>query len=78
MVEPGRDLLLGRATQSLAPDDFTSFPDLDDVTERLMSFQDRYNATARPFDWTFTRNDLNRLLTRIGRHDCHTPQPLTA
>jgi hypothetical protein len=26
----------------------------------------RYNTTARPFDWRFNRNDLNRLLTRIA------------
>jgi transposase len=61
--------------KALTPDDFL---DLDEVAERLLSFQDRYNATARPFDWTFTRNDLNRLLARISRHDRHTPQPLTA
>ena len=59
--------------KALAPDDFL---DLDDVTERLLSFQDRYNLTARPFDWTFTRTDLNQLLTRLGRHDRHTPSPL--
>ncbi|MGW4116650.1 transposase [Actinosynnema sp. NPDC004786] len=61
--------------KALTPDDFG---DLDEVSERLMSFQDHYNATAQPFDWTFTRHDLNRLLTRIGRHDRHAPQPLTA
>lgn len=52
--------------------------DLDDVTERLLSFHDRYNRTVQPFDWTFTRDDLNRLLTRLGRHDHHTPPPLAA
>jgi hypothetical protein len=61
--------------KALTPDDFL---DLDEVTERLMTFQDRYNVTARPFDWTFTNHDLNQLLTRIGRHDRHAPQPLTA
>ncbi|MCC8246257.1 IS630 family transposase [Saccharothrix luteola] len=61
--------------KALTPDDFG---DLDEATERLMSFQEHYNATAQPFDWTFTRHDLNRLLTRIGRHDRHAPQPPTA
>ncbi|GAA1315533.1 IS630 family transposase [Saccharothrix xinjiangensis] len=61
--------------KALNPDDFG---DLDEVSERLLSFQEHYNATAQPFDWTFTRHDLNRLLTRIGRHDRHAPQPLTA
>jgi transposase len=61
--------------KALVPDDFL---DLDEVADRLLSFQDRYNATAHPFDWTFTRDDLNRLLTRIGRHDRHAPRPLLA
>lgn len=61
--------------KALVPDDFL---DLDEVADRLLSFQERYNATARPFDWTFTRRDLNQLLTRIGRHDRHAPRPLTA
>jgi hypothetical protein len=61
--------------KALAPDDFL---DLDEVEQRLLSFQDRYNATALPFDWRFTRDDLNQLLTRIGRHDNHAPQPLAA
>jgi hypothetical protein len=61
--------------KALTPDDFL---DLDDVAERLLSFQQHYNATAHPFDWTFTSHDLNQLLTRISRHDRHAPQPLTA
>jgi transposase len=36
------------------------------VTERLLSFQDRYNRTAQPFDWTFTRDDLNQLVIARG------------
>lgn len=61
--------------EALVPDDFL---DLDDVEQRLLSFQDRYNATARPFDWRFSRDDLNQLLTRISYHDRHAPQPLAA
>jgi hypothetical protein len=61
--------------KALTPDDFF---DLDELADRLLSFQHRYNATARPFDWTFTRTDLNRLLTRLGHHDRHTPPPLTS
>jgi transposase len=59
--------------KALVPDDFL---DLDEVERRLLSFQDRYNATARPFDWRFTRDDLNQLLIRISHHDRHAPQPL--
>lgn len=61
--------------KALAPDDFE---DLDEVADRLLSFQDRYNATARPFDWTFTRADLNELLARLSHHDRHAPLPLAA
>ncbi|MEU0884148.1 hypothetical protein ABZ345_36630 [Lentzea sp. NPDC005914] len=35
--------------KALTPDDFG---DLESVTERLLSFQDRHNRTAQPFDWT--------------------------
>jgi transposase len=50
----------------VAPNDFT---DLAWVDQRLMAFQERYNATARPFAWTFTKNDLDQLLDRIDRHE---------
>ena len=44
------------------------FADLDALAARLLAFQSRYNATARPFDWTFTRADLNEMLRRIDAH----------
>jgi len=31
--------------------------------------KDRYNATAEPFDWTYTRADLNAYLKRLTDHD---------
>jgi len=49
----------------LTPNDLT---DLDALAARILAFQDRYNATATPFDWCFTRADLNRLLQRIAAH----------
>ena len=45
------------------------FADLDALTRRLMAFEPRYNATATPFDWRFTRTDLDRLLQRIAAHE---------
>jgi DDE superfamily endonuclease/Homeodomain-like domain len=63
------------ARQALTPDDFC---DLDAVQTRLMKFERHYNATATPFNWTFNRNDLNRLLARIGRHDPGAPCPRAA
>lgn len=50
----------------VTPNDFF---DLDQITARLAAFEDRYNQTAEPFDWRFTREDLNRLLERIVLHD---------
>jgi uncharacterized protein YdaL len=47
----------------LIPDDFAN---LDVLANRLTAFEARYNTAARPFDWRFNRNDLNRLLTQIA------------
>ena len=58
----------------LTPNDLT---DLDALTERILAFQDRYNATATPFDWTFTRTDLDRLLDRIATHEATAPTQST-
>jgi transposase len=44
------------------------FPDLDALAARLLAFQDRYNATARPFDWRFTRDALTAMIHRIEAH----------
>jgi len=45
------------------------FPHLDALAERVLAFQDRYNAKANPFDWTYTRDDLNAFLHRLDDHD---------
>jgi transposase len=42
--------------------------DLDELAARLLAFQEHYNATAEPFDWTFTTTKLNALLDRIAAH----------
>ena len=42
----------------IKPADFT---DLDISPSSILTFQDRYNTTASPFDWTYTRDDLNSL-----------------
>ena len=44
------------------------FADLDALAARLTAFEPRYNATARPFDWRFTRADLDDLIRRIDAH----------
>ena len=42
------------------------FADLDDLAQRILAFQDRYNQTAEPFGWKYTRDDLNRYLDRLN------------
>ncbi|MEV6057059.1 IS630 family transposase [Streptomyces sp. NPDC052107] len=49
----------------VSPNDFT---DLAQVRDRLRAFEDRYNATAQPFQWKFTTSDLDGLLARLDRH----------
>jgi transposase len=48
--------------KAIKPGDFR---DLDHLAERVLGFQNRYNATAKPFDWTYTRADLNAFLRRL-------------
>jgi transposase len=55
----------------LSPNDFTN---LDEVERRLGDFEKRYNATARPFRWKFTRDDLRDLLIRISQHEAREIQ----
>ncbi len=54
--------------KALTPNDFDS---LEALAERLLGFSDHYRQIAQPFEWTFTRTDLDRLLARI---DAHEPQ----
>ena len=53
----------------LWPNDFT---DLDEVEARLLAFQRRYEQTAAPFDWRYTKADLDRLLRRLDDHHQRT------
>lgn len=46
----------------LTPNDFDSLAALE---ERLLKFQEHYEAVARPFEWKFTRNDLTALLAKL-------------
>ena len=50
----------------LTPNDFA---DLAEVEARLLAFERRYEQTARPFEWKFTRSDLAKLLERLAEKD---------
>ena len=45
------------------------FADLGALADRVLAFQDRYNATAEPFKWTWTTKDLTDYLRRLDAHD---------
>jgi hypothetical protein len=47
----------------LTPNDFA---DLADVQARLAAFERRYEQTAAPFEWKFTRDDLALLLKKLA------------
>lgn len=47
----------------LTPNDFA---DLAAVEARLAAFEQRYEQTAAPFEWKFTRTDLAKLLERLA------------
>ena len=59
----------------ISPNDFAS---LDELAGTLLAFVDRYNRTARPFNWKFTAADLARLLNRISarEHAARNPAEL--
>jgi hypothetical protein len=51
----------------LTPNDF---PNLAAVEDRLLRFQRHYEHSAKPFQWTFTRRDLDALLLKLDQNTC--------
>jgi hypothetical protein len=47
----------------LTPNDFSS---LHELAERLLAFERHYETIAQPFEWRFTRQDLMRMLRKLG------------
>jgi DDE superfamily endonuclease len=56
----------------LTPNDFGS---LAEVEAGLLAFQDHYQQIATPFEWKFTKSDLDLLLKRLAAHE---PAPALA
>ena len=48
----------------LKPNDFQNIQELED---RILSFQEVYSHIARPFKWKFTKHDLEDLLEKINQ-----------
>jgi len=57
----------------LTPNDFDS---LEMLADRLQRFERHYEVIAKPFEWTFTRGELNKLLQRL--HSPSQPMALAA
>ena len=49
--------------KALTPNDFGS---LAEVEDRLLGFQDYYQSIGTPFNWKFTRADLDALLKKLA------------
>ena len=41
----------------------------------LDAFEYHYNKIATPFDWTFTRHDLEAPIARVARHEPYSSSP---
>ena len=50
-----------------------NFTDLDTLEQRLLDFEARYNTTSNPFDWRYTKDDLNAYLKRLATHESLSP-----
>ncbi|MED5803845.1 IS630 family transposase [Gordonia sp. Z-3] len=46
-----------------------NFENLKALEQRLLGFEERYNATAEPFAWRYTTTDLHRHLARLDEHE---------
>jgi hypothetical protein len=61
LAQSGRNLFLDRSEKG--PHAQQS---LQELQQRLLAFQSHYERSASPFNWTFTRRDLNTLLAKIA------------
>jgi hypothetical protein len=64
--------------KALQPNNFT---DLDALEEHLLNFGRRYQQIAQPFEWKFTREDLDRVLNKLDVEQAShrlAPEPIRA
>lgn len=52
--------------KALTPNDFAS---LEALEERILGFQQYYESIAKPFQWKFTKRDLQELLRKIDSRE---------
>jgi hypothetical protein len=60
--------------KALQPNNFT---DLDTLEQHLLNFGRRYQQITQPFEWKFTRQDLDNILNKLDTPH-HTSQQLAA
>ena len=53
----------------LTPNDFDS---LKILVQRIIAFQDRYEQTAKPFEWKFTKDDLSKMMKKLSQQSTPT------
>ena len=75
LAEPSGDRLLHHPEKVISHNDFASTAQL---AATLLAFIDRYNQTARPFNWKYTAADLARLLDQINAHEKPASLPQAA
>jgi uncharacterized protein YdaL len=51
----------------LTPNDFTDLANLANLQQQLLAFGRRYEQIAQPFQWKFTRADLDHLAQRLDQ-----------
>ena len=61
--------------KALTPNEFASRGEL---AHRLLRFGDHYRQIAQPFDWTFTRTDLDAVLAKIDPLSLRPPVAVRA
>jgi len=44
-------------------------PNDQELSERLLAFQEHYSEIARPFEWPFTRVDLDRVIEQVAEKE---------
>jgi hypothetical protein len=48
----------------ITPNDFES---LKNLAQRIIEFQKRYEQTAKPFEWKFTKDDLSKMMKMLSQ-----------
>lgn len=41
------------------------FPSVDELESTIIAFQKRYEQTAKPFEWKFTKQDLSKIMNKL-------------